>query len=270
MSLDIHKLEKLRELGNGALQARCPACAEAGQDRTGEHLRIYPDGKFGCCVHPKDGEHRRRIFALAGERKRRGIQVKVSATNSSGEVKRLIFGKLKFANVATTDGPDGVNEVETEIIQTTEGRTPRTGESKSSEESFKTADQSRTLRTGKIESSSDLFQSADYLRTLRTPQYSYTLANKHSVPDEKENNTCATHKEFSTGVRSVRQQETAVEPLNHADKSERLPYFTPGGTLVIPFASPEKFHWWKGGQSIAETRQQLLALERKENDASPF
>ena len=32
----------------------------------GEHLRIYPDGRFGCCVHPKDGDHRKRIFALVG------------------------------------------------------------------------------------------------------------------------------------------------------------------------------------------------------------
>jgi len=69
MSLDVAKLEKVRELAGGIVQARCPACAEGGHDRTGEHLRIYPDGKFGCCVHPKDGEHRKRIWALAGVRK---------------------------------------------------------------------------------------------------------------------------------------------------------------------------------------------------------
>ena len=66
MSLDISKLEKVRELAGGLVQARCPACAEGGHDRSGEHLRIYPDGRFGCCVHPKDGEHRKRIWALAG------------------------------------------------------------------------------------------------------------------------------------------------------------------------------------------------------------
>ena len=26
---------------------------------------------------------------------------------------------------------------------------------------------------------------------------------------------------------------------------EHLPYLTPGGTLVIPFDSPERYHWWK-------------------------
>ena len=66
MSLEIAKLEKARELHGGIVQARCPACAEGGHDRTGEHLRIYPDGRFGCCVHPKDGEHRKRIWALVG------------------------------------------------------------------------------------------------------------------------------------------------------------------------------------------------------------
>jgi len=66
MSLDTAKLEKVRELVGGIVQARCPACAEAGGDRKGEHLRVYADGRYGCCVHPKDGAHRKRIFALAG------------------------------------------------------------------------------------------------------------------------------------------------------------------------------------------------------------
>ena len=54
MSLVLSKLEKVRHLGNGGIEARCPACAEGGSDRAGEHLRLYPDGRFGCCVHPKD------------------------------------------------------------------------------------------------------------------------------------------------------------------------------------------------------------------------
>jgi hypothetical protein len=55
MSLDTAKLEKVRELASGVLQARCPACAEDGGDRKAEHLRVYADGRYGCCVHPKDG-----------------------------------------------------------------------------------------------------------------------------------------------------------------------------------------------------------------------
>lgn len=66
MSLDLSKLQCLADAADGGKQARCPACAELGQDRKGEHLRIYTDGRFGCCVHPKNLEHRKRIFALAG------------------------------------------------------------------------------------------------------------------------------------------------------------------------------------------------------------
>jgi hypothetical protein len=51
--------------------ARCPACAEGGQDRRAAHLVIFPSGKFACAAHPGDGEHRRRIFALAGLRRDR-------------------------------------------------------------------------------------------------------------------------------------------------------------------------------------------------------
>ena len=68
MSLDVSKLENIYELAGNILQARCPACAEGGNDRSGDHLRIYPDGRFGCCVHPKDGDHRKRIWALAGSK----------------------------------------------------------------------------------------------------------------------------------------------------------------------------------------------------------
>jgi hypothetical protein len=46
-------------------------------------IYVCPDGRFGCCVHPKDGGHRKRIFALAGEKltsthKPRGFTVKVA------------------------------------------------------------------------------------------------------------------------------------------------------------------------------------------------
>jgi hypothetical protein len=52
----------------GKTVARCPACAEAGGDRKGEHLFLKADGRFGCVQFPgADGEaHRKRIFELAG------------------------------------------------------------------------------------------------------------------------------------------------------------------------------------------------------------
>jgi len=94
MSLNLNKLEKVRELAGGIVQARCPACAEGGNDRTGEHLRIYPDGRFGCCVHPKDGEHRKRIFALVGVHDRREIRVKVASPQTAKIIQADILGRL--------------------------------------------------------------------------------------------------------------------------------------------------------------------------------
>ncbi|HEY2711406.1 MAG TPA: hypothetical protein VGI60_02745 [Chthoniobacterales bacterium] len=65
--LDLSKLDKVRNKG-GKTIARCPACAETGGDRKGEHLFINPNGKYGCVQFPgSDGQlHRKRIFELVG------------------------------------------------------------------------------------------------------------------------------------------------------------------------------------------------------------
>ena len=94
MPLDLKKLEKLVDLVDGIMRARCPACAENGQDKKGEHLRIYPDGRFGCCVFPSDQEHRKQIFALAGERSRQNIKVRVVAPKADGPLHSGILGRL--------------------------------------------------------------------------------------------------------------------------------------------------------------------------------
>src|SRR5438876_8094244 len=94
MSLDRSKLQKLHELGNGSCQAQCPACAESGQDRKGEHLRISPEEKFGCCVFPGDREHRKRIFALAGQHGPKAIRVRVATAKSAIAVQENLLGRL--------------------------------------------------------------------------------------------------------------------------------------------------------------------------------
>lgn len=68
MSLDLSRLENVRQCG-GKTIARCPACAEEDRDKRGEHLAIYPDGKFGCvtCPGAPGHEHRKRILALVGD-----------------------------------------------------------------------------------------------------------------------------------------------------------------------------------------------------------
>ncbi len=65
MKLDTTKLENLEELPDKWV-ARCPACAEDGHDNKGDHLVIYPNGKYGCVACQGDTEHRRRIWRLAG------------------------------------------------------------------------------------------------------------------------------------------------------------------------------------------------------------
>jgi len=67
MGLDISRLEKVRQHGPNTI-ARCPACAEAGNDRKGEHLFINAKGQFGCVLNPgpEGSTHRKRIFELVG------------------------------------------------------------------------------------------------------------------------------------------------------------------------------------------------------------
>lgn len=64
-SLDLSRLEKVRYSGDKII-ARCPACAESEGDRKGNHLCIFPTGKYACAAMPGDREHSRRISVLAG------------------------------------------------------------------------------------------------------------------------------------------------------------------------------------------------------------
>lgn len=68
MSLNLMKLKNVKR-HNGKVTAQCPACADEGGDKKGDHLFINADGKFGCVVNPGEGgkEHRQQIFALAGD-----------------------------------------------------------------------------------------------------------------------------------------------------------------------------------------------------------
>jgi len=70
MALVISRLEKVKRSGNGVVIARCPACAAAGQDHQGNHLKVYADGRYGCVLFPgKEGRlHRQQIFQLVGDR----------------------------------------------------------------------------------------------------------------------------------------------------------------------------------------------------------
>lgn len=207
MSLDVNKLEKVVELSNGAKRARCPACAEAGQDRTGEHLRIYPDGKFGCCVFAGDREHRKRIFVLAGIREQKAIRMRVAVPKPTAPVQCGLLGRL--------------------------GRL------------FGDAAKATATPVGEV-------------GTLGTGQYLHTCEKKN--PENEEYNKKVI--EFQTCVPNVPVGEIRLEsetPVPSVPSEEKLPFLTPGGDLSIPFDSPERYHWWKGGQNVASTRAEVLA-----------
>lgn len=70
MSLDLNLLEDVRKDGE-KLVARCPACAERGHDKKGDHLCIFPNGAFHCIAFSEDPGHNQRIFELVGLRRGR-------------------------------------------------------------------------------------------------------------------------------------------------------------------------------------------------------
>jgi len=231
MSLDLTKLEKLVELADGAKRARCPACAESGQDRKGEHLRIYPDGKFGCCVHAGDREHRQRIFALAGRRERQSIRVKVAAPKSAAVLQSGVLGRLG----RVFGGPTAVAaNITTEVGTLGTGQYIYTHEKKSPE------------KDNNIEKLKEFGPCVPSVPVVEVPPVFETPVP--SVPTAKE-----VLLESQTGVPSVPRAGVAEPPL-------KLPFLTAGGDLSIPFDSPERYHWWKlDGErlNVAEIRAEV-------------
>jgi hypothetical protein len=231
MSLNLNKLEKVRKLENGIVQARCPACAEGGADRAGNHLRIMADGRFGCCIHPKSGEHRKRIFALAGEKSPGTFTVRV-----------------KVAKVAVE-----AQSVKAALTRFTLG-TPGTGET----ESVKSVPSNPSPQTHP-------------LGTLGTPfsnPYAYRKNLSHmykglgmGVPSVLSDSELA----LGHDLQPTAQQPEVSQPLSHV--GEKLPYLTADGTLVIPFDSPERYHWWKPDGDRLSVAEIMAEVKERINNA---
>ena len=94
MSLDINRLENIKNKVEGVV-ARCPACAEVGCDKKGEHLFVHISGRFGCVLFPGDSgkEHRKRIFALVGENSKY-VAVKFKERKKIKVIKYDILGHM--------------------------------------------------------------------------------------------------------------------------------------------------------------------------------
>ncbi|MCP4481336.1 MAG: hypothetical protein GY817_00710 [bacterium] len=89
--LDISKLENVKN-ENGNIIAKCPACAEMGQDKKGNHLFINKDGKFGCVVYPRETgkKHRQRIYKLSKNKGYKSKYIFIEEHNISLKPKIII------------------------------------------------------------------------------------------------------------------------------------------------------------------------------------
>lgn len=123
MGIDLSKLENIKQHGLKVI-ARCPACAETGNDRKGEHLFIEQSGRFGCVVFPgTDGhKHRQRIFELIGIKTGvpSGFKIrKTSSLTSSGQpLQKDILGHL--GHIQSTHARKAIDEPPTTEQQTSE------------------------------------------------------------------------------------------------------------------------------------------------------
>lgn len=84
MSIDLSQLQNVRRNGNKTI-AQCPACAEMGQDKKGNHLVISGDGKFACVMFQgaSGHEHRKRMFRLVGIRESPQNTISVKHTSQA-------------------------------------------------------------------------------------------------------------------------------------------------------------------------------------------
>lgn len=108
--IDVSKLEKVKHQSNGRIIARCPACAEDGSDKTGNHFFMSQDGKFGCCIYSgsEGKEHRKRIFALVG------IAEKKSGTLGTPISNPYAYAKKKFTiHIKTSQHPSQASQGKT-------------------------------------------------------------------------------------------------------------------------------------------------------------
>jgi hypothetical protein len=108
--------------------------------------------------------------------------------------------------------------------------------------------------------------------TLGTPTYSLRI-EENEIPIHKliDNRTSVPSVPSVPEVEVCQQSEVGV-PSVPKQETVRLPYLTSSGDLVIPFDSPERYHWWKPPHEKRLRVSEILAelWERKENDASSF
>ena len=224
MGLQIDRLEKVRTTGGGLIHARCPACAVESGDTKGEHLIIYPDGRFGCCVNPGDKQHRKRIFALVGEATKRQVKPvvvvrKASATQSARQ--------WKVVNVA-------MPPLQPPTSHDPKPPVPSVPEAKSG-------------------------SSPPLVGTLGTPFFNLRALQEKT--GHTHIHTYGSLEHPSQASQPTSNGEDLKLPVPSVPNQSPKPYIDTDGNLRIPFDSTDRFHWWKGGQPIAETLREVGTSE---------
>ncbi len=127
MSLIMEKLEGVEFRGDKFI-AVCPACREQGADKSGDHLVVYPDGRFGCVVHPRDELHRRRIWWLAGDQEdlpdsgADNLGVRAKSSGQIKVVKRVSFrGSVLGAAQSRTPQPGTDATGDSQLVENFDG-----------------------------------------------------------------------------------------------------------------------------------------------------
>ena len=118
--LNLQKLKKVVQK-DGKIEAQCPACAAAGADSTGNHLVVYPDGKYGCVANPGDEEHSKLVFKLVGHRDGAAVHQLAIRRLEIGESKVLMkigrLGRQKPTPVGNGDEEIPVQQNPVEVKQ---------------------------------------------------------------------------------------------------------------------------------------------------------
>jgi len=192
-------------------------------------------------VHSKDSDHRKKIFALVGERsKPRNLKVRVAVAPSNTPLQQGIFGRLgRVSSNPTTvgqlsDASDGVGELQVLPFESRTARTP--------------------FQNSSICTKENINKGTCTIKDCAAP-----------VRPVRESEKADAGLDSPTGVRAVREMEIGEKlpnPQNEVPSvpmQEKLPYFTPGGTLVIPFDSPERYHWANDNRSIGWSNWQRVA-----------
>ncbi len=92
------------------------------------------------------------------------------------------------------------------------------------------------------------------------------MQDRPSMPDIREdNNLFRPASGVSEPATPLPEDNTEPSSAERNHIKPRMPYINSHGSLIIPFDSDPKYHYWNGGQSLIQTLQELNADEETIN-----